>query len=263
MNLFLKKENIHAGSLILVNREHALKENGLSVMCAPFSEQPEIRMEENAGTYLQKIFRYLSGNEEITGVSGYRTKKEQEEIFEESLKENGRIFTETYVAFPGCSEHQTGLAIDLAKKAENIDFICPEFPYEGICQEFREHAAEFGFIERYPKEKESVTGIGEEPWHFRYVGVPHAQIIKEQGMVLEEYAKWLKQFSEEKPFQWQNYRIYFVKGQAETCIEIPDETKYCISGNNVDGFVVTLAEETTGETNENQAGEGKSGKQKN
>ena len=97
--------------------------------------------------------------------------------------------TRKFVAYPGCSEHQTGLAIDLGANLPEIDFICPEFPDTGIFGKFREKAADFGFIERYPKGKEAVTGIGAEPWHFRYVGVPHAAVMKAGGLVLEEYAE--------------------------------------------------------------------------
>lgn len=250
MKLFFTKKNIHEGSLILVNRKYPLQRENGNVLCAPLEAQQEIRMVETAGKSLHRLLRSLTDSRQIAGVSGYRTREEQVKIFEDSLAENGRAFTETYVAFPGCSEHQTGLAIDLAKKAEEIDFICPDFPREGICQQFRELAAEYGFIERYPREKEAVTGIGEEPWHFRYVGTPHAQIMREKGMVLEEYTEWLKQFSREKPFRWRDYSIYYVKGQEETGILIPDNTEYHISGNNVDGFVVTLA----GETNEKRTG---------
>ena len=60
-------------------------------------------------------------------------------------------------------------------------------PYEGICQRFRELAPLYGFIERYPANKEAVTGIAHEPWHFRYVGRPHAQRMTDLGLTLEEY----------------------------------------------------------------------------
>lgn len=79
------------------------------------------------------------------------------------------------------SEHQTGLAIDLAENKEQIDFICPHFPYTGICGEFRAAAPRFGFIERYVSGKEQITGIGAEPWHFRYVGYPHSVIMAEKN----------------------------------------------------------------------------------
>lgn len=64
------------------------------------------------------------------------------------LQENGTEFTAKFVAMPGHSEHQTGLAIDLGLRQPDIDFIRPAFPYEGICQKFRELAPAFGFIER-------------------------------------------------------------------------------------------------------------------
>ena len=82
------------------------------------------------------------------------------------------------MALPGCSEHQTGLAIDLGKAAGYIDFIRPAFPYDGVCGRFRRLAARYGFIERYQRGKEEVTGISAEPWHFRYVGAPHAQLME-------------------------------------------------------------------------------------
>lgn len=210
------------------------------IWCAPFDGQREIRMAEEAGMRLRELLITLPEMKAITGVSGYRTKGEQGQIFEDALKEHGRSFTETYVAFPGCSEHQTGYAIDMAKRTEEIDFICPEFPDEGVCGIFREKAADYGFIERYPEDKKGITGIGAEPWHFRYVGLPHSRIIKEQGMVLEEYVEWIKQFSKENPYVWQEHKVYYIKGQEETSMEIPDGERYHISGNNVDGFVIAL-----------------------
>ena len=120
-------------------------------------------------------------------VSGWRSHREQQKIWDDTIAEKGELFTRKYVAVPGCSEHETGLAIDLAENAPEIDFICPEFPRTGICGKFRERAPHYGFIERYPKGKESVTGIGAEPWHFRYVGLPHSLIMTGLGLVLEEY----------------------------------------------------------------------------
>lgn len=101
-------------------------------------------------------------------------------------------------ALPACSEHETGLAIDLAANAQDIDFICPEFPRSGICQKFREAAPYYGFVERYAKEKEPVTGISGEPWHFRYVGTPHSEIMARKGMCLEEYVECRRHCEERK-----------------------------------------------------------------
>ncbi len=63
-----------------------------------------------------------------------------------------------------------------------------------ICQTFREKAAKYGFILRYPAGKEHITGIGHEPWHFRYVGVPHAEIMASEGLTLVEYTDFLTGF---------------------------------------------------------------------
>lgn len=243
MKVMLQAKEIYEGNLILVNRNHPLHSfEKVKKLSAPLIKRPDIQLEKEAGRKLAKLLSGLLGSEKITGVSGYRSLEEQTEIFKRSLSENGREFTETYVAVPNHSEHQTGLAIDLAKDAPEIDFICPEFPYDGICQRFREQASCYGFIQRYPKEKEHITGIGAEPWHFRYIGTPHAWILEEQGLVLEEYIEWIKQFSREQPLRTEEEEIYYVKTEdAQKGLEISNSRTCSISGNNVDGFIVTLA----------------------
>lgn len=255
--MVLERNRMFQGNLILVNRDYPLRcLMGVWEMCPVFAGQPEICMEpESAGMLKNLLSGFSQEKKSIVGVSGYRSKEEQIKIFEDSLQENGREFTEKYVAFPDHSEHQTGLAIDLAENKPDIDFICPDFPYEGVCQEFREKMADFGFIERYPKEKQKVTGIGAEPWHFRYVGTPHARLMQEMGMVLEEYVEWLKQFDfERNPLSLhrgkQEIRIGYVKADGEytrvaymqennTEIEGQPESQIQVSGNNMDGFIFT------------------------
>ena len=73
----------------------------------------------------------------ITAVSGYRPHQEQVKIWEDTMRKEGEKFTRTYVAKPGHSEHESGLAVDLAEQREEIDFIRPEFPRSGICRRFR------------------------------------------------------------------------------------------------------------------------------
>ncbi|WP_006524450.1 D-alanyl-D-alanine carboxypeptidase family protein [Desulfoscipio gibsoniae] len=183
----------------------------------------------------------------IVPVSGYRTGKEQHDLYTDSLRENGTEFTQKFVALPGCSEHQTGLAIDLAENTPDIDFICPHFPYTGICQIFREKSVRYGFIERYPAGCEQLTHIAQEPWHFRYVGYSHSELMREKQLTLEEYTDYLKRF----PYNGIHLQFQLAKRSFEICyvpvlsdklvhVEIPDKTLYQISGNNVDGFVVTL-----------------------
>ncbi|HJA65115.1 MAG TPA: M15 family metallopeptidase [Candidatus Mediterraneibacter cottocaccae] len=176
--------------LILVNRENPLRRfPDADMLESVLEEYPDVLMEHRAARALQALLEAIGNRGEIIPVSGFRTQAEQQKIWDDTLLERGEEFTRKFVAYPGCSEHQTGLAIDLGANLPEIDFICPEFPDTGIFGKFREKAADFGFIERYPKGKEAVTGIGAEPWHFRYVGVPHAAVMKAGGLVLEEYAE--------------------------------------------------------------------------
>ncbi|MFG6353625.1 MAG: D-alanyl-D-alanine carboxypeptidase family protein, partial [Oscillospiraceae bacterium] len=148
---------------------------------------PNILLEREAVQALSRVMEQIDGWLYIFHVSGWRAREEQLEIYANSLRENGPEFTAKFVAMPGHSEHQTGLAIDLGLLQPEIDFIRPAFPYEGICQKFRELAPAYGFIERYPAGKESITGIAHEPWHFRYVDTPHSEVMAFKGLTLEEY----------------------------------------------------------------------------
>lgn len=174
-------------SLILVNRQHPYTMSVRQNLTPVLPAFPRILLEREAAHALSRLMEKLGGWGNILPVSGWRSFDEQEKIYLDSLRDNGREFTRQFVALPGHSEHQTGLAIDLGLQGEDMDFIRPSFPYEGICQRFRELAPAYGFIERYPAGKEGVTGIAHEPWHFRYVGAPHAESMARQGLCLEEY----------------------------------------------------------------------------
>lgn len=209
-------------------------------------DHDQVLMLHRSVVLLSKLMDELNGWAQITAVSGWRSEHEQEGIFTQSLKENGAAFTKQFVARPGHSEHQTGLAIDLGLKQPNIDFIRPDFPYFGICQLFREKATLYGFIERYPAGKEHITGIAHEPWHFRYVGTPHAAIMTELGLTLEEYLSFLKQFPHgSNAYLYQKSGICIAisyleaSKDGETCASLNADLPYSISGNNQDGFVIT------------------------
>lgn len=174
-------------SLILVNRQHPYTMSVRQNLTPVLPAFPRILLEREAAHALSRLMEKLGGWGDILPVSGWRSFDEQEKIYLDSLRDNGREFTRQFVALPGHSEHQTGLAIDLGLRGESVDFIRPDFPYDGICQRFRELAPAYGFIERYPAGKEGVTGIAHEPWHFRYVGAPHAESMARQGLCLEEY----------------------------------------------------------------------------
>ncbi len=122
-------------------------------------------------------------------VSGFRTEAKQRSLFEDKVREYRReghsqeeaqALAERWVARPGTSEHQSGLAVDI-----NADGI-HSAGYE-VYDWLSENSCRYGFIQRYPAGKTEITGIGNEPWHYRYVGVEAAQDMKAQGLCLEEY----------------------------------------------------------------------------
>lgn len=97
---------------------------------------------------------------------------------------------------PGTSEHHTGLALDLITPGyQQLD---DGFENTAAFKWLDKHSAEYGFVLRYPKDKEDITKIIYEPWHYRYVGVNAAETIKANGWCLEEYVENLKQVQAEK-----------------------------------------------------------------
>ena len=117
--------------------------------------------------------------------SGYRSYDTQSYLFRRKADEYGEAVAQTIVARPGTSEHQTGLCCDItdryyAEKGWDLE-------NTALYQWMSEHCQEYGFIVRFPKGKEDVTGIIYEPWHFRYVGVEAATYIMEHDLTLEEF----------------------------------------------------------------------------
>ena len=127
--------------------------------------------------------------------SAYRSKADQQKIVDEFTEKYGADYVSRYVAAPGYSEHQTGLALDLyfivgdKTVYENEDLV----QYPEIWEVIHRKLPKYGFILRYPEDKESVTGTSYEPWHIRYVGSPEtAKDITDRDMALEEYVAEIK-----------------------------------------------------------------------
>ena len=258
----LTEAGARQGSLILVSPQYALDREPapeqLEALPAEMPDSsagqlpchsalPSILLERQAAACLRALLSRLSAPSGILAVSGFRPLAEQTALWDQSREENGAAYTRKFVAKPGHSEHQTGLAVDLAERRDCLDPICPAFPYTGVCQEFREAAPSLGFVERYPAGKESITGIGPEPWHFRYVGLPHSRILAEQGMTLEEYLAFLREAtSPSAPFRhrspgWEEEIFYLPwQGQDGQHLAVPEEADCRISGTNEGGFVVCL-----------------------
>lgn len=165
----------------------------------PLPEKMDIEIVElsNGESVDKRIYPYLQemfDDARAEGVypivrSGYRTRQEQEDIYYDRFKryqeqglseEEARAETELWVAVPGTSEHELGLAVDI-----NADKVRSEGAE--VYTWLQDHAHLYGFINRYPLNKTEITGISNEPWHYRYVGVEAAAEIYEKGICLEEY----------------------------------------------------------------------------
>lgn len=228
---------VRPGPLALVNREYPLPGGFTVTLAPPVEAAPDILLEAQAARMLAACLDAIGAGGRIVPVSGWRSHAEQKQIWDDTLAKEGEAFTRAYVAWPGCSEHESGLAIDLAEAAEEIDFIRPAFPYDGICGAFRRAAAQYGFIERYRANKTALTGIAAEPWHFRYVGAPHAMLIEQRGLCLEEYIGLLA----EGPLTCtlSNGRRATVRRVAAGAALPPAAGLRQLSGDNAGGLILT------------------------
>lgn len=193
-------------------------------------------------------FNQVSGKKDVQVTSAYRSFADQEKLYNTSVASVGAVETAKFVALPGNSEHHLGTAVDLniLSSDDGKTYELAEFPeYAWVTDNIHK----YGFILRYPEDKIGMTGIGYEPWHFRYVGVPHSYVIKDKSFCLEEYTAYIRTF----PYTGEHlkveangkkYEIYYVacaEGEnAATDVPVPDGLEYTVSGNNVDGFVVTV-----------------------
>lgn len=190
-------------NLVLVNRENQLAEEiPLEFYLTESGYQIDSRIQE---PYSQLMEAGKAAGMDLTMVSGYRSIEQQQANYDVNYQnflasglseEEARTKTEEYIALPHASEHTTGLAVDITSTAlanqEGNSGLLPDlenYP-EGLW--LKENAPKFGFILRYPKEKEAITGINFEPWHFRYVGIENAMYMTENNLTLEEYIAILK-----------------------------------------------------------------------
>jgi len=188
--------------------------------------------------------------DDIIILDGYRTYEEQQALYDEDLAETGSETSER-VAKPGFSEHQTGYACDLTTASTG------DYNGQGDYSWIDEHCWEYGIILRYPEDKTAITQIQYEPWHYRYVGIPHAYYMYQNNLTLEEYTDLLKttytyesQHLEIQYDENNKCEVYFVKsddGNENTYIPVPSGKKYEVSGNNSDGFIVTAYLEGDGQ----------------
>ncbi|MFX3636431.1 MAG: D-alanyl-D-alanine carboxypeptidase family protein [Candidatus Pristimantibacillus sp.] len=179
---------------VLVNKQNKLPENYKpSDLVYPdvkfiFNEKIDKRkMRKEAAGALEEMFAAAKQDGiHLAGVSAYRSHTTQKSLFERYVKKDGMEKALTYSAFPGTSEHETGLSIDVS----GSDGKCAAEDCFGDTDEAEwldKHASEYGFIIRYPEGADAITGYKYEPWHIRYLGEDISTEIASKGITLEEY----------------------------------------------------------------------------
>jgi len=185
----LPKVSVDDWELILVNRSH-LQEESHPKLTQIDDIQVDSRIAENTRQFLAAA-RTIAPEETL--ISGYRSRAEQTELYEEALalaeeeglsRQEAEQEVQKRIQLPGASEHQTGLAIDMSE---------PEGQEDGVANKIAEIAPKYGFILRYPEGRSDITGVDFENWHYRYVGVESAQYMQKHHLVLEEYLALLKE----------------------------------------------------------------------
>lgn len=176
-------------NLILVNKNHKI----------PYNYSPELielsngeKVDARIYPDLQKMFDDArAAGLQLFVRDGYRTGDEQKAIMNDKIaayetegysKKEAKALAKTYVAEPGTSEHELGLSVDINAESSAAS-------QDAVYEWLDENAYKYGFIKRYPADKTDITGIDNEPWHYRYVGYEAAKEMKEQNLCLEEYLK--------------------------------------------------------------------------
>ena len=176
-------------NLILVNKNHKI----------PYNYSPELielsngeKVDARIYPDLQKMFDDArAAGLQLFVRDGYRTGDEQKAIMNDKIaayetegysKKEAKALAKTYVAEPGTSEHELGLSVDINSESSGAS-------QDAVYEWLDENAYKYGFIKRYPADKTDITGIDNEPWHYRYVGYEAAKEMKEQNLCLEEYLK--------------------------------------------------------------------------
>ena len=234
----IKENQIFQGDLLLANNTYPIEQMSIKEDIVPLSSIADlgkqfgtsidsISLSKEAGLQFSKMMEAgkKDGLVHFSVNSGFREFEEQAKLY----KEMGS----SYALPPGYSEHNLGLSIDVGSTLMKME-IAPEGKW------MAENAWEYGFILRYPKDKTNITGIEYEPWHFRYVGLPHSALMKEKNLVLEEYIDYLKKEKTVKTtVDGVNYFITYHPVSETLEIVEPILSQYEISGNNVDGVILT------------------------
>jgi len=235
----ITKESVYKGNLLLINKKYPVHQESIKSDVVNLFTHKELKngyelldtkieLSEDVARKFAKMITAAQkeGVRHFTINSGFRDFDEQNALYHEMGAD--------YALPAGRSEHNLGLSLDVGSTKMKMN----EAP-EGKWLE--KNAWKYGFIIRYPKDKTAITGIQYEPWHIRYVGLPHSVIMKNKNFSLEEYLDFLKkQKSISTTINGQKFEISYYPVTRNTTIHVPTNLRYEISGNNMDGVIVTV-----------------------
>ncbi|HDR7950471.1 TPA: M15 family metallopeptidase [Bacillus toyonensis] len=237
----ITKEQIYKGDLLLVNRDYPVKKDSIRSDIINVNHNSElvrgyVIFDRNLRLSKDVVKKFLNvvdaaGKESVNHFlisSGYRDFQEQKQLYEKMGSD--------YALPAGYSEHNLGLSLDVGSTQKKMEK-APEGKW------IEENVWKHGFVLRYPKNKSNITGIQYEPWHIRYVGLPHSAIMQKKNFTLEEYLEFLKEEKEiSTEVEGKKYTISYYKVSENTKVNVPANKQYEISGNNMDGVIVTVQE---------------------
>lgn len=247
------------GDLILVNNDYEYFSSGDEDLVSVLemnaeTERTHFTAVDNTYMILRPVYEPMAtmiddfydvyNNDTLIIYGSYRTNDFQKQLYDEFTASTEGDGDAPIVAKPGFSEHETGYAFDFSETV-NLDY-----QGTGDFEWINKNSYKYGFIVRYPKDKEDITEFRYEPWHFRYVGIPHANYMTANNLCLEEYIDLLREnysytgeHLEFSDSEGANYEVYFYPSDDSseiTNVAVPSGYRYDISGNNVDGFIVTV-----------------------
>lgn len=178
---------------VIVNKHKSIPTSYVPELTVPsiklrLSQSSELmKVSTQAQPQIEQLFNQASKEGvNLRLASGYRSATTQDVLYKSYVKEQGQVEADKFSARPGHSEHQTGLAIDIASNTDYC-FLDPCWADTKEGKWLASNAYEFGFIIRYPKGKQSITGYDYEPWHLRYVGTELSNQVFNSNKTLEEF----------------------------------------------------------------------------
>lgn len=247
-NVSVETNNIYSGNLLEVNGNHIYQfptgDTNIVTLYDHIKTEYygvsdfEVKLDEEVIEHLNDLmqdFAETQNNTDIVIIGGYRSAEDQNQRYNNGI--SGVI--------AGFSDYHTGRSFDMGvfpQDGASSGYYSPTGVYAWI----DEHAADYGFVVRFPEGKESFTNEISRTQTYRYVGVPHSTYMKRNNLCLEEYIEKIKSYTMDKPLEISSgkdlYKVYYIGADSgyTTQLGVPKDEEYEISGNNEDGFIITV-----------------------